>query len=958
MPNAPHHLSVNQISGNNNALSWSFGAASDEGIRSYYEAQWSTDSTLVGGTLANNVTSSLGNGSSGMRLGTPYTVSGSSAWYQGHIDQPWQSNPLGAGTQYYMQVRHTNKQGSSSWTALANATTAGGGSVPSTPGQPSLQASNPVGYDQIKIQWSAVSGVTGYKIYWDQTTGNPTTLRSTQVGTGTTYTMSGLDEAQVYSVRIVAYNATGDSGYSPKYTQSTFWEDEGHASTSNNASTSNTISWDVPANPPAGMDESKLYGDTNNPPTTLISTQSGTGTKTYSHTGLTGGATYYYRVRLFMDYANGQSADTQVASVTNPAGPTVTGLSFSSVGETSVTATWTDTNAQSFRYWIGTTQYASETYAFGQTMAYGGTTTNNNSITKTGLTGGTQYWMYIKPYESTNAGGAVGNGYGLGDNAEGYQTFTTGQAVPSAPGAPSVTAKSTSTIAISWSAVSGATGYKIYYGTSSSPTGNESSQTGTTKTITGLSTATTYYIRLKAYNSGGDSSYGSETTADTTTATPDAPVASSNTDPTEQVITWTAPTGTHTTYLYGTGNNSTSALTSVAVASAETHTIAVTPGSTYYYRVRSITTYHNNLYSDYSAQLTATAASVQPPTSLTYIALSTSTVLLIWSNPTYSDRTYTYTSSGYAIVVPDYETGTSRTFGDGDTVLGSTISLGQNDGFTVKFKNYYDGHYSAYSSDLTVYTDPGPVTNFAAADLSDTEINLTWTEPTMGADGLTQQYLIKFRIDNTGSWTTITSTATGNSYTHTGLTQGTAYYYQIYTSTGALGPAGGLSSVSTANDTTQTGPDPVAGDALGLGALGHATGVNGNATTQTSISACNGGATSEVSFRDFYAGSVGTLTGLSTILYNTSTTITANFSNRGSLFNSRIGSVAGNFTWTRSNTNISIAGSSDYTAVVTANVGGNSTSVVTMTFAGRYNTHSSIPSTSRTKTITCVGSGP
>jgi hypothetical protein len=928
--------------GTSNSLYYTFSkSADDDGSGGdAYSIRWSVNSNMSSPTTQADYINATG--ASSYTGTTPTTLS--------------------ALTQYYFQVRFkdSSTRTNSNWVDTAGedyATTSAGG--PDAPGPPTGSS---VTFEEIGLTWPAVSGATGYKLYWGEGTGDPSGNETSVVaGSPPTRIIDGLDEAQNYSFRVKTVDSGTDSDFGPTYTQSTKWEDEATIFVNNgvgNDYESNTITWTVPTSD-AGGDSSQLYGEINDTsPDNLISTQSGTGAKTYHHASLTSGGTYSYQLRIFLANHNDFYSTNQVVTVTNAAEPVITNVSFSNIGDTTATVTWTDNNALSFKYLVTTTSYSNSTYNFSQHMSTTGVNTNSNTANLTGLTENTAYKFYINPYQYTNNGFPIGDTYGFGNDPPGYQTFTTSAETPDAPGTISITAKTDTTINTSWSAVSGATGYKLYYGTSSNPTSPGTTQSGTTKNFTSLTAATTYYIRIKAYNAGGDSGYSPQTTADTATVDPSIPVAASNSDPTEQVITWPTPAGTHTSYLYGTGNNSTTQLAAIAVGNTETYTQATTPGSTYYYRTRTVTTNHNSLYSDYSAQLTATAASVTPQTSITYIALSTSTVLLLWSNPTYSDRMYLYTTAGYAVTVPDYETGTSRTFGDGDKVLGSTIALGQNDGFALKLKNYYDGHYSAYSSDFNVYTNPGPVTSFAASDLSDTEINLTWAEPTMGADGLTQYYLIKFRIDNTGSWTTITSTATGTSYTHTGLTQGTAYYYQIYTSTGALGPSGGLSTVETANDTTQTGPDPVAGDALGLGALGHATGVNGNATSQTSFSACNGGNTSEISFRDFYAGSVGTLTGASAVLYNNSTTITANFSNKGTLFNSRIGSVAGNFTWTRSNTNISIANASDYTAVITAEVGGNSTSVLTMTYAGRYNTHSSIPNQSRNKTITCVGGGP
>ena len=88
---------------------------------------------------------------------------------------------------------------------------------------------------------------------------------------------------------------------------------------------------------------------------------------------------------------------------------------------------------------------------------------------------------------------------------------------------------------LAWDAVAGATGYQLYYGTS---TGNYSSnvdaQNQTSATLTGLTDGARYYLAVKAYNGTTTSNFSSEVNAVVPAA---APVASFNASPT----TGTAP---------------------------------------------------------------------------------------------------------------------------------------------------------------------------------------------------------------------------------------------------------------------------------------------------------------------------------------------------------------------------------------------------------------------------------
>ncbi|TDV53906.1 chitinase [Actinophytocola oryzae] len=82
---------------------------------------------------------------------------------------------------------------------------------------------------------------------------------------------------------------------------------------------------------------------------------------------------------------------------------------------------------------------------------------------------------------------------------------------PATPGNPSVTSTTASSIALSWPAVSGATGYRVYEGTSSRAT-----TSGTTTTISGLGTCETHSYTVAAYNAAGESARSGAASGTTT----------------------------------------------------------------------------------------------------------------------------------------------------------------------------------------------------------------------------------------------------------------------------------------------------------------------------------------------------------------------------------------------------------------------------------------------------------
>jgi hypothetical protein len=558
----------------------------------------------------------------------------------------------------------------------------------------------------------------------------------------------------------------------------------------------------------------------------------------------------------------------------------------------------------------------------------------NYSGTISGLSSGTTYYVQFR-YTGTSGPSAWADQDRAG-NAEDYAATDVG--VPDAPGTPTVSAKTSTSITLTWSAVTGATGYKIYSGTGTGdPSGNEIDLGNvTTKQYTSLSVATTYSARVKAYNSAGTSGFGGTQTTDTLTATPVSPVLSDN-KPTRNDIAWTAPTGTDRSYLVaGTSTNPTSVISTQSGTGAKTfeHT-GLDPGDEYFYRVRTSTTYADGFYSSYSGNSSATNPIVDVPTSFGYTATSTTTITFNWTNPTYSERTYFYyPSPQYPVTNDDYVTGTTRLIGDGDLILGSAISIGQNSSYSLIAKNYYDGEYSAFTSTFTGYTLPGPPTSFAATANSYDEIGLSWTNPAGSA--LSETFTIQRKEGSGGTYADIATGETGTSYTDNndgvGLSQSTEYYYQIKTVTSA----GSSAYASEVSATTAAGPDPEAGDNLSLGKLGVATDDTSDDEDEISMGTASGG-TSEVKMSDFFLGSLVAISGVSTLGLGAQSTYTVTRQNVGSEWTEQMKSVAANFDWSISNSNGIVSTNSGYQATITAAGGLGTSFVISCEYAGPFN---------------------
>jgi fibronectin type 3 domain-containing protein len=132
----------------------------------------------------------------------------------------------------------------------------------------------------------------------------------------------------------------------------------------------------------------------------------------------------------------------------------------------------------------------------------------------TGLSNGTAYYYVVTAVN------------GAGESAESAEVGVTPQvSAPAAPAGVSATAGN-GQVTLSWSAVTGATSYNLYFSTSTGVTKTTGTKiTGVTSpyTHTGRTNGTTYYYVVTAVNAGGESAESAQVSA-----TPQAPVTSYN----------------------------------------------------------------------------------------------------------------------------------------------------------------------------------------------------------------------------------------------------------------------------------------------------------------------------------------------------------------------------------------------------------------------------------------------
>jgi chitodextrinase len=189
-----------------------------------------------------------------------------------------------------------------------------------------------------------------------------------------------------------------------------------------------------------------------------------------------------------------------------------------------------------------------------------------------------------------------------------------GPAVPGAPTGLTVTGTTASSVSLSWTASSGATGYNVYQGTS-----QVASVTGTTATVNGLSAGTAYTFSVTATNSAGESAHSSAVTATTSgqVQIPPAPTGLAVTGTTSSSVSlgWNASAG-------ATGYDVYQGTTKVATATGTAATISgLSANTTYSFAVSATNSAGESAKS--SAVSATTSAASSSPWHPSYLALGT-----------------------------------------------------------------------------------------------------------------------------------------------------------------------------------------------------------------------------------------------------------------------------------------------------------------------------------------------
>jgi len=251
-------------------------------------------------------------------------------------------------------------------------------------------------------------------------------------------------------------------------------------------------------------------------------------------------------------------------SITNPDPPQ--GVSATSDSVSSIIITWGSVSGAS-----GYNIYRSK--AISEVFNKIGSS-SSTVYTDTGLSSGTTYYYRVSGYTKQ------------GEGSQSYYTYATTKF--GAPTGVTATAASSTSITVSWGAVSNATGYLIYRSDSSSGTYTQvGNSTGTSYTNTGLSPGTTYYYKVAVSNSVVTGLQSSSVSATTKLDAPTAPTGVTATAASSSSITvsWGAVLNA-TGYRIYRSDSSSGTYTQVGNSTGTSYTnTGLSPNTYYYYKV-------------------------------------------------------------------------------------------------------------------------------------------------------------------------------------------------------------------------------------------------------------------------------------------------------------------------------------------------------------------------------------
>ena len=484
---------------------------------------------------------------------------------------------------------------------------------------------------------------------------------------------------------------------------------------------------------------------------------------------------------------------TTLSSPPNPP----TNLSAVAVSSSQINLSWTDAsnNESGFEVFRST-----DNTNFSKIADVGA---NATTYANTGLNASTRYYYYV----GSQRGGTPSR------TKSNTADATTQSGLPNAPARLVANATSSSQINLSWADLSdNETGFEIERSTDSrnySKIADVGAGT-TTYSNTGLISNTQYCYRVRAKNGAGNSGYTDPACATTqappvTIPRPPSGLTATATSSSQINLAWTDNSSDETGFEIERSTDGTN-FAKIADVGANTATYANTglnASTRYWYRVRAVNIAGASSYTNV-ADATTQAPPVtipRPPSSLTATATSSSQINLAWTDNA-SDET------GFEV-----ERSTDGTNFAKIADVGANTATYSNTGLNASTRYWYRvrAKNSAGASSYTNVADattqappvtiPRPPSGLTATASSSSQINLAWTDNASDETG----FEIESSTDGTNFAKIVDVGANTTSYSNTGLSASTRYWYRVWAKNSA-----GASSYTNVADATTSLAVPVA----------------------------------------------------------------------------------------------------------------------------------------------------
>ncbi|MFN9743014.1 MAG: fibronectin type III domain-containing protein, partial [Acidobacteriota bacterium] len=740
-------------------------------------------------------------------------------------------------------------------------------SVANAPATPDGLVATTISATQIDLVWNDVADETGYRIERKGSLNGSWSVIASGIGANvTSYQDVGLTPGRTYFYQIYSLNGSSASVL-PSDTVRATTQAVPLAPTNLTATVASptqiNLSWaDNATNEKSYSIRRSL---TTGGPYIEVA-QVAANTATFMNSGLVSGTTYYYIVVAINGGAESTASNEATGSTPEivPSAPTGLTVAIQAItNPTTLVLNWSDNSNNETGFRIERRLSTGDFTVVTTSPSTTPTNTGARSYTDTGLVKNTQYFYRIFAINS------------VGDSlVSNVASGTTPDTPPSAPGNLVATAASVSQINLSWSDNSdNETSFKVFqrtaggtYGSTPTPIATLPANT-TSYQATGLIDTTQYFYQVRASNSGGDSAATAEANA-TTLPLPDpaenliVDQVTSGTERSSKLrLRWDDKSTIETGFKIRRSTTPGGPYTVVktvpinATATAETIDTELLPSQRYYYVV---TAFNANGDAENSNEANATTPPLPAsPTSVT-ASVNSGTPLSIsvsW-NVTGSNQKYDLyrrSNNTAPFVYLDTTNVDTTTFTDNQNLSGR-----QSYQYQVVTIND-NGRSTPPTTSNEVTTPAGPPaapSMLTATPASGTSITLTWID--------NSETETEFRIER--SLTTPTAyTQVGvvpvntTSFTDTGLTSGTTYYYRVFAFRAAHGTDPAYTSDSSNEVSTAPPPIPNA-----------PTGVVASAATPTSVTLTwTDASANEVGFRIRRKSGAGAYAQVGTTLENT-----------------------------------------------------------------------------------------